>query len=201
VRRRAAVVVGVTAVIVGLALTLRPDLLGFDLATAFAVVVWALALAGAAVAVHGRLTAGGGTETPLPRASERPDYDVPGDDFAARVADLGAGERDADARDRVRDRLRETVVDAVVRFGGVSRSTARERVDEGTWTDDPAAADLFDDGTGRPGGREGVETGFDRRVERVADAVADDVAELGRTDQGERDGGVYDEQRRGETGD
>lgn len=200
-RRRAAAVVGVTAVIVGLALTLRPDLLGFDLATAFAVVVWILALAGAAVAVHGRLTASGGTETPLPRASDRPAYDVPGDDVAARVADLGAGERDAAARDRVRDRLRGTVVDALVRFDGVSRSTARERVEAGTWTDDPEAADLFDDETGRPGGREDVETGFDRRVERAADAVVDGVAELDRTGDGERDGGVYDEVRRGETND
>jgi len=171
--RRALLTVGVVAVAGGLTLTLAPGLVSFDLATALTVVVWLGALGGAALAVYGRFDAPDAVESALPRAGERPAYGVPGDDLAATVDSLGAGERDAAARDRVRKRVRETAIAALERFevGVPAAATAADRLADGSWTGDERAASLFaaDD---RPPGREGVETGFTERFERAADALA-----------------------------
>lgn len=169
--RRLTLVAGVFAVATGLVLTLAPGLVAVDLATALSVVVWLVALGGAAIAVYGRFDAPDAVETALPRAGDRPAYGVPGDDLAARVASLGAGERDAAARDRVRERVRETAVAALERFEGASpEATAAHRLADGTWTDDKRAASLFAEGGSS--GREGVERGFADRFDRAADALA-----------------------------
>jgi len=185
--RRLILAAGVLAVAVGLALTLAPGLVSFDLATALSVVVWLVALGGAAVAVYGRFDAPDAVESALPRAGERPTYGVPGDDLAATVATAGAGERDATARDQIRDRVRETAVATLERFQGASPRAAGTRIDDGTWTDDERAASLFTDD--RRSGREGVETDFADRVERAADALAG-LAGISADEAGGADDGV-----------
>ena len=163
--------VGVVAVAAGLALTLAPGLVTVDIVTALTVLVWVGALGGAALSVYGRFDASDAVESALPRAAERPDYGVPGDDLTVTVASFGAGERDAAARDRVRKRVRETVVATLERFEGLAPAEAERRVECGDWTDDERAASLFSDDGGPPD-RDGVETGFADRFERAVDALA-----------------------------
>jgi hypothetical protein len=70
---------------------------------------------------------------------------VPGSDLDERIARVVSpapgGYRD---RRDLRDRVREVAVDAVARDRNCSREAAAAVVDDGTWTDDPAAAAFFD---------------------------------------------------------
>ncbi|WP_436906622.1 DUF7269 family protein [Halosimplex marinum] len=169
-RRRALLAVGVAAVAAGVVLTLRPGLVAFDWATLVTLGVWFGALVGVALAAVERFEGDGAPAGGLPRVGERPDYGVPGDDLATAVSAVGAGERDAAERDRLRERLRGAAVDALERFAGVTPDEAERRVADGSWTDDPEAAALFagdDDSV-----HEGVEADFDYRAERAAAAVA-----------------------------
>lgn len=169
--RRFLVPVGVLAAAVGGAFTLRPGLVpDLPLATLFVLGVWAVGLAGAGLAVLGRLADRGPGTGRLPTAGERPDYPVPGDDLAGRVASVGASERDAAERDRVRERVRDAAVAVIGRCEGPTDVDAQARIDAGDWTDDAEAAALFTGGDGR---HDHVETGFATRVERAAAAVAD----------------------------
>ncbi|QPV62328.1 hypothetical protein I7X12_16530 [Halosimplex litoreum] len=179
-RRRALLAVGLAAVVAGVVLTFRPGLVAFDWATLATLGIWVVALAGVAAAAFERFESDDAPLGGLPRVGERPDYGVPGDDLAAAVADAGAGQRDAADRDRVRERLRLAVVDALERFAGDTPEEAERRVAEGSWTDDPDAAALFADGDDSR--HEGVEPDFDRRAERAAAAVA---RLRDRTDRGE----------------
>ena len=89
--RRLLVPLGVLAAAVGAAFTLRPGLVpDLPLTTLFVLGVWAVGLAGAGLAVLGRLTDRGPETGRLPTAGERPAYPVPGDDLAARTAAVGA---------------------------------------------------------------------------------------------------------------
>ncbi|WP_135362879.1 DUF7269 family protein [Halosimplex halophilum] len=169
-RRRVLLAVGVAAVAAGVVLTLRPGLVTFDWATLVTLGVWFGALAGVGLAAVERFERADAPAGGLPRVGERPDYGVPGDDLAAAVSAVGASERDAAERDRIRERLRGAAVDALERFAGVAPEVAERRVADGSWTDDPEAAALFagDDGSIH----EGVEGDFDRRAERAAAVVA-----------------------------
>lgn len=78
----------------------------------------------------------------------------------------------------VRDRVRESAVRAVARADGCSRAEARRRVEEGTWTNDPAAAAFLaedgDVGGGRWTGLRAVAAGelpAQRGVRRAAAAI------------------------------
>lgn len=169
-RRRALLAVGVAAVAAGVVLTLRPGLVTFDWATLATLGVWFGALVGVALAAVERFEGDGAPAGGLPRVGERPDYGVPGDDLATAVSAVGAGERDAAERDRLRERLRGAAVDALERFAGVAPDEAERRVADGSWTDDPEAAALFvGDGDSI---HERVEADFDYRAERAAAAVA-----------------------------
>jgi len=169
--RRLLVPVGVLAAAVGGAFTLRPGLVpDLPLTTLFVLGVWAVGLAGAGLAVLGRLTDRGSGTGRLPTAGERPDYPVPGDTLAGRVVAVGASERDAAERDRLRDRIRDAAVAVLARSAGLTDADALARVGAGDWTDDAEAAALFSGGDGR---HDHVETGFASRVERAATAVAD----------------------------
>jgi hypothetical protein len=70
---------------------------------------------------------------------------VPGSDLDERIARV-AGSAPGGYRDRrnLRDRAREVAVDAVARDRNCAREAAATAVDDGTWTDDPAAAAFFD---------------------------------------------------------
>jgi hypothetical protein len=70
---------------------------------------------------------------------------VPGSDLDERIARV-ASPSPGGYRDRrdLRDRVREVAVDAVARDRNCSREAAAAAVDDGTWTEDPAAAAFFD---------------------------------------------------------
>jgi len=169
--RRLLLGVGLVAVLGGVALTLRPGLVQFEFATLLTLGVWAVALLGVGIAAFERFERDGEPTGVLPRAGARPDYDVPGDDLAAAVETVGASERDAPERERIRDRLRTAAVDALDRFGDCSTTEAEDRLDDGTWTDDPTAAAFFGSETS-DSVREGVDPDFDRDAERTAAAIA-----------------------------
>lgn len=170
-RRRLLLPVGVVAAGAGVALTLRPGLVPAPwVTTGFVLGVWVVGLVGAGLAVVARLTGDGGDTGRLPTAGERPAYRVPGDGLAARTASVGASERDAAERDRIRERLRDVAVAVLGRRTGIAEAEAAGRVDAGDWTDDTDAAALF---SGADSRHDHVETGFARRVEHVADAIAD----------------------------
>jgi len=69
---------------------------------------------------------------------------VPGADLDERIARVASpapgGYRD---RRELRDRIRGVAVEAVARDRNCSREAAEAAVDDGTWTDDPAAAAFF----------------------------------------------------------
>ncbi|WP_436923880.1 DUF7269 family protein [Halosimplex amylolyticum] len=169
-RRTLLLALGAVAVVAGVALTLRPGLVSFDFATVLTLGIWAVALVGVGLAAFERFDGEDDATGALPRAGERPDYDVPGDDLAAAVGTVGASERDAAERDRIRRRLRTAAIDALDRFEGEPPAEAETRLAEGTWTGDPDAAALFADGDDSV--HAGVEPAFDRHAERAAAAIA-----------------------------
>lgn len=119
-----------------------------DLARVVGLPRLAVALLGALALVEGarslqsrRRTEIEGAEPPDPEA--RHDPPRPGDDFDERVASLGRRRgRSWDARehDQLRDRLRAAAVEAVAHHHRLAMGAARDRVEAGDWTDDPAAA-------------------------------------------------------------
>lgn len=133
------------------------------------VVVGTLALAGSAGV--SRLSTPRERPEP-PRSGEETDATVPGDAFDRRLASLSThSDRDADERAAVRDRLRTLAIDRIVAETGCSRAAARDRIDEGTWTEDTAAAALFTDErpplTAQLRALAGGKTPFRRRAEQV----------------------------------
>jgi len=141
VRRRLAAV-GVVAVLVGGAGLVLDQLLTDPIPAVnpdvLAVVAGFVTLVATLFAVIGRSV--GDTERAAP-----PDrkhgvrVPVPGAECAPASAD-------PTATLAFRRRLSERVVDALVSERGLDRETARQRVDDGTWTDDRVAAALLSDG-------------------------------------------------------
>lgn len=129
-------------------------------------------------------------ERPTPSRSDGGvDARVPGTKFDRELAAIpGYSQRGADDRDAVRERLRELAVAHLVRETGCSTAAAHDRLDAGTWIDDPVAAALFTDAD--PPVRSqvrallGGQSAFHRRVDRVvavlveeADATPGEVAD------------------------
>ncbi|WP_415382577.1 hypothetical protein [Halosimplex sp. TS25] len=191
-RRRGLLALGFVAVVAGVTLTLRPGLVSFDFATLLTLGIWAVALVGVGLAAVERFDSEDDSTGALPRAGERPDYAVPGDDLAAAVGSVGASERDAAERDRIRERLRATAVAALERFEGHSPAEAETRLAEGTWTEDPDAAALFAE-EGDDSAHAGVDPEFDRRAERAAAAISRLGDGDGRDASARRTGGVADD--------
>lgn len=72
---------------------------------------------------------------------------VPGDDLDERIERFSRGSWFRDSGEDVRDRLRAAAVRSLVVYAGYDRAAARDAVESGEWTDDPAAASfLADDG-------------------------------------------------------
>lgn len=85
------------------------------------------------------------TRTELPVRERGRPIAVPGDDFdrslsGAPSAGTANGNRRALA---VRRELESAAVDALVVYRGLSAEDARERLRDGSWTDDPLAAEFF----------------------------------------------------------
>lgn len=172
--RRLPLAVGVLALAAGIVLALGvvpspsvPASLGF-----VAIVLVGAVLGGAAIL--GR-AARGPTSDPLPAPGAGGTGRVPGDEvdrLLATIASIGAADSAA-----VVDRLERVAVATIAREAGCSPETARERLSEGTWTDDETAAAFFATGAPRPTVRErfrGVVRGEStrrRRAERAIDAL------------------------------
>lgn len=188
--RRILLGLGLTAVVGGIALTLRPGLIQFDFATLLTLGIWGVALIGVALAVLERIDSNEESAGALPRAGERPSYDVPGDDLAQAVGAVGAGSQAAHERDQIRARLRRSAEDALKRFEAIDPDAAASRVEEGSWTDDPEAYALF--AAENSGVHESVEPDFDHHAERAAAAVAR-IRQRAESAQSEQPEGVTDD--------
>jgi hypothetical protein len=117
---------------------------------------------------------------PDPEAIRR--MDTPGEDFDDQLLALGSGRGRGTVRKRetVRSRLEDAALTAIAARENCSRERARERLEDGTWTDDPYAAAFFSDRVEHsPSWREWLrrslraETPFQRRARRAAAAIAD----------------------------
>jgi len=106
--------------------------------------------------------------------------DPPGDDFDTRIARLSTrrGWIGGDF-DRVENRLRTAAVSVVAARYGLSKREARERIEAGSWTEDPVAAAFLGGPTVpqpplevRLRIRLGTTPKFQRYVDRTADAIA-----------------------------
>jgi hypothetical protein len=135
--------VGVALVALGLGLVLVPGL------APFALDAWVVALVGVVALLQGVNRMRERRRTPIDTeklpALERPqELPRPGEKFDAAVE---GGELDAmrsySARKRVRERLEEAAVDALMRHRDLDEAAAREALAKGTWTDDPWAAAQF----------------------------------------------------------
>ncbi|MDS0260729.1 DUF58 domain-containing protein [Haloarcula sp. S1CR25-12] len=123
----------------------------------------------------------------LPTPESRPGYRAVGGELADLFAEMGlAGRRQVEseeltARERLRATLRELAVDVLGRTDGWDAETARERLADGTWTDDEAAAAFFAEGYAPPVSRLAYlpvgrpDLPFARRGRRVVAALADRV--------------------------
>lgn len=127
-------VVGTTAVALGLVGILQPGVVsGLSTPDVFVPVLALVALVQAGRAIAARRGSRG-------RAADTPDPEyqagvvVPGDEF-----DRGLADRDP----AIRDRLEATTRAVLDRQDGLSETEASDRLDDGTWTDDPNAGAFF----------------------------------------------------------
>jgi len=132
----------------------------------------------------------------LPAPERRPRYRRPGGEFRALVDSVGlAGRRAVDAddetpRERLHAELNGLAVAVLVRTTGCQPAEARDRLDNGAWTDDDRAAAFFTDGLTPPLSvreRLPVPATDPPLVRRARHAVR----ELGRAVEGERDDPGY----------
>lgn len=173
--------VGVAAVALGVLMVVEPGL-----AAAIAADYTAVVLIGALALVQGLRVARARRATEL-RGAETPDVETvrsvptPGDGFDDRVAGLRSGPRRAVLRGRadVRETLTDAAIAAVADRDHCSREAARERIEDGTWTDDPFAASYLggSDAPKPPLSAKlklvtSPESAHQVRVRRTADAVA-----------------------------
>lgn len=142
--RRVGLALGSVLVALGLAAVFVPGLVsGFDPSPKLLTGVALIALLGGVAAVGARLkTSDSEIERPTPERKQS--HLTPGDEFDEQLASLTARGRREGMRERraVRDRLDDVALSVLVR-DGISEGTARKRLTEGTWTDDPYAAAFF----------------------------------------------------------
>lgn len=144
-RARAFAVGGVVAFGLGLGALVVPGLFVLGVRRAVVAVIGLLAL-GQAVRVawtrgHATVRRTETGDPELPTAVESP-----GEDVAAALDRFDGSTHASAVGNRRRKSLRRVAVDALVCYENCSAATARERIDRGTWTEDPhAAAFLSDD--------------------------------------------------------
>ena len=172
---RAAAALGVASAALGLAIAGSATVPGLSFGYLFVVLVGALALLqGARYADERRHTRVRTAETGDPEVRRR--LPTPGDGFDAD-AFPATGTVRYNTRRRLRERLREAAVETLVVRGACPPDAAEERVDAGTWTDDPVAANFLGTDASRLAFRRRVrlwvrrESAFAHRVRRAVDAV------------------------------
>lgn len=179
--RTALVAVAVVALAYGVAAAYEPDLAGLLVVTE-----WYVPLLGALAVLLGyrsvqrrRRTEIRGVETADPEVVTP--VEAPGAAFDRRVATATSYRRTTvRTRQRVRKRLAEAANAAIQRHLDCSREAATDRLEAGTWTDDPFAA-AFLGGPDVPDPplvarlRHALraESAFQRDARRTADAIAD----------------------------
>lgn len=188
---------GLLAVIVGLVAVFAPgaapsigDRLGASL-------VGIVAVFGAAIVALYRLNAA--QEQAEPAAVEfRGDVVVPGAAFDDLLAETSAGSytHRVKARESAIERLREAAVAVTAQTARIPTEEARERVAEGTWTDDEVAADFLASVSSPSPATDWVRTTlgrpsrFQSRTDRVVDELAAMAPGVDVTDR--EDGGAPD---------
>ena len=134
---------GVLFVAVGFALLFVPGLAGlFDANELF------LTLVGLGFALQTVRVVNGRRATPYEQADTADpeiaqELQTPGDEFDDLLEEAAALRYSAHQRDAVRERLRAAAVATIVRTEGRSREQATQRLEDGSWTDDPYAAAFF----------------------------------------------------------
>jgi hypothetical protein len=187
--------VGLVAVALGVLMVIQPGLaaaIGTDYTAVTIVALLAL--------VQGIRVARSRKATEL-RAAETPDVETvetvptPGDDFDREVAELRSGPRRTLIRKRanLRESLEAAAVTAVADRENCSPEAARERIEAGTWTDDPHAASFL-------GGAEAPSPPLFARVRIAASGQSSRQFRIRRTaDAIARVAGVADESGEGGT--
>lgn len=178
--RTALVAVAIAALAYGVATAFEPGLAGLLVVNEFYVpLLGGLAIVlGYRVAQRRRRTEIRGVETADPEIVAP--VDAPGVSFDRRVAKAtGYRRTTVETRQRVHDRLQDAAVAVVQRRFDCSRGAAIDRIEAGTWTDDPFAA-AFLGGPDAPSPplvarlRHALrtESSFQRDARRTADAIA-----------------------------
>lgn len=177
--------VGVVLVVVGFAMLFVPGLAGlFDANELFlSFIGLGFALQTVRVVNARRRTPYEQAETADPEISQ--ELPTPGDEFDDLMEQAAAVRYSGDQRDAVRERLHAAAVAVIARTEGLSREQAVERLEDGSWTDDPYAAAFF---TGEIRNASLVQrvSLFDRsrsQFERWATHAAREIVELSEGDQ------------------
>lgn len=178
--------IGILAVGVGLAAIFVPGVAAaFTLKELFVKFVGFIAFVQGLRVVQGRRNANiEGAETGDPETNVT--LPTPGHEFDDQLRTVHSGHRKRQFRSRreLRNRLEDSLVEAIVRREGCSDDEAQARIETGGWTDDPeAAAFLGGPSAPRRSWREwfrqslGGETRFQHRARKTANAVARYVEE------------------------
>jgi len=156
--RRDLAAVGSVLVLAGVVVTLRPGLVPDPAALTprrLAGVAVLAALLGVATVV--RSPSGGDPDTegqPAEAPRRPPDLPTIGDSFDTALDQIEMLStprlRRSDGPAYLRDRLRRAAVVTVAREEGIDHERAAALIDEGTWTDDPAAAAFLSDDVEAP---------------------------------------------------
>jgi hypothetical protein len=142
VKQRVLLALGVATCGLGFVLVLTPVSVSSSVAALFAlllIVAFALGV-GALAAIERSVTTPDGGEVPDPAA--RPGVATPGDEFDAWLSSVSVAGADRDAA-ALADRFEALAVPVVARAEDCSTEAARERLADGTWTDDAAARAFF----------------------------------------------------------
>lgn len=148
---RRVVAVGLLAGAAGVLVLAVPGLAGAAVPT-IAAIVLTVGVGLVAVGLAVRALVADEEPLDLPTPERRPVYRRAGAEFAALLDDVGlTGRRKLDEevetdRERLRAVLESLAVDVLGRTDGETPETARERLEDGNWTDDPEAAAFFADG-------------------------------------------------------
>jgi uncharacterized repeat protein (TIGR01451 family) len=172
---------GLLAVLVGIAAVAAPGSVP-DIADQFGpALVGAVAVVGAGLAALYRMTAEQDQADP-PAVEYRGDVVVPGGEFDALLAETERGSytNRVKARETALGRLREAAVAVTAQTARIPTEAAEERVAEGSWTDDEAAADFLANASSPSAATDWVRTTVGRksRFQARTDRVVAELAAL-----------------------
>jgi len=170
---------GLLAILVGIAAVAAPDTVPEVDDQLGPALVGAVAVLGAGLAALYRVNAAQKQADP-PAVEYRGDVVVPGGEFDDLLAETERGPYTSrvKARESVLHRLRETAVAVTAQTARVPTEEARQRVADGSWTDDDAA-DFLADASSPSAATDWVRTTvgrnsrFQARVDRVVDELGD----------------------------